>query len=132
MNLRVCSIMMAAMTESIRANAVARNCNQSASALVFRVHTTYQPGGGWEQALLLKSLQQPEAAKDPASAVKSLRDWVRWYNRCVDCNMSPPDTTVLSQSLSTSQPSPSHNEEAKFCTMLRATLKMDAHAQQQS
>ena len=127
-NLRVCRMLMAGMTESIRSDVVARKCNQSAPALLFRLHTTYQPGGGSEKALILKSLQQPEVAKDPASAVKSLRDWIRWYNRCVDCNMSPPDTTVLSQSLTTiTSQVLAHNEEAKFRTfMLRAMLKMDA------
>ena len=127
-NLRVCSMLMAAIPESIRSDVVARKCNQSAPALLFRLHTTYQPGGGSEKALILKSLQQPELAKDPASAVKSLRDWIRWYNRCVDCNMSPPDTTVLSQSLTTiTSQVLAHNEEAKFRTfLLRAMLKMDA------
>ena len=110
MNLRVCSMLMAAIPESIRSDVVARKCNQSAPALLFRLHTTYQPGGGSEKALILKSLQQPEVGN------------------CVDCNMSPPDTTVLSQSLTTiTSQVLAHNEQAKFRTfMLRAMLKMDA------
>ena len=127
-NFRVCSVLMTAIPEAIRADIVARKCNSSAPAILFRLHTLYQPGGGSEKALILKNLNEPVAAKDAASAVKLLRDWIRWRNRCVDCNMAPPDTTVLSQSLTTiTSQVLANNEEAKFRTfMLRAMLKMDA------
>ena len=92
---------MTAIPEAIRADIVARKCNSSAPAILFKLHTLYQPGGGSEKALILKNLNEPVAAKDAASAVKLLRDWIRWHNRCVDCNMALPDTTVLSQSLKT-------------------------------
>ena len=100
-NFRVCSMLMTAIPEAIRADIVARKCNSSAPAILFRLHTLYQPGGGSEKALILKNLNEPVAAKDAASAVRLLRDWIRWHNRCVDCNMALPDTTVLSQGLTT-------------------------------
>ena len=127
-NFRVCSMLMTAIPEAIRADIVARKCNSSAPAILFRLHTLYQPGGGSEKALILKNLNEPVAAKDAASAVKLLRDWIRWHNRCVDCNMALPDTTVLSQGLTTiTSQVLANNEEAKFRTfMLRAMLKMDA------
>ena len=50
-NLRVCSMLMAAIPGSIRSDVVARKCNQPAPALLFRLHTTYQPGGGSDKAL---------------------------------------------------------------------------------
>ena len=95
------SMLMAAIPESIRSDVVARKCNQSAPALLFRLHTTYQPGRGSEKALILKSLQPLEVAKDPASAVKSLRDWIRWYNRCVDCTFMLRAIRMDAQSTST-------------------------------
>ena len=127
-NSRVWSMLMTAIPESIRADIAARKCNSSAPAILFRLHTLYQPGGGSEKALILRNLNEPVAAKDAASAVKLLWDWIRWHNRCVDCNMALPDTTVLSQSFTTiTSQVLANNEEAKFRTfMLRAMLKLDA------
>ena len=127
-NLRVCSMLMAALPTLIRSDVIACKGNLSTPAILFRLHTTYQPGGGSEKAAILKNLREPVAASSPASAVKTLREWVRWYNRCLDCGMSPPDATVLCQSLSTitSLVLTSH-EEVKFRTfMLRSMLKVDA------
>ena len=127
-NLRVCSMLMAALPTPIRSDVIACKGNLSTPAILFRLHTTYQPGGGSEKAAILKNLREPVAASSPASAVKTLREWVRWYNRCLDCGMSPPDATVLCQSLSTitSLVLTSH-EEVKFRTfMLRSMLKVDA------
>ena len=127
-NLRVCSMLMAALPMPIRSDVIACKGNLSTPAILFRLHTTYQPGGGSEKAAILKNLREPVAASSPASAVKTLREWVRWYNRCLDCGMSPPDATVLCQSLSTitSIVLTSH-EEVKFRTfMLRSMLKVDA------
>ena len=45
-NFRICSMLMAAVPESIKADIVAHKCNQSAPAILFRLHSTYQPGGG--------------------------------------------------------------------------------------
>ena len=80
---------------------MARKCNSSAPAILRRLHTLYQPGGGSEKALTLKNLNRPVAAKGAASAVNLLRGWIRRNNRGVDCNMTLPDTTVLSQSHTT-------------------------------
>ena len=127
-NFRVCSMLMAAIPEGIRADIVACKSNSSAPAILFRLHTTYQPGGGAEKALILKSLRDPLAAQGPASALKILRYWVRWYNRCVDCGMSPPDSTVLCQGLTTiTSLILAKHEEFRFRTfMLRSMLKIEA------
>ena len=127
-NFRVCSILMIAIPEDIRAEIVARKCNSSVPAILLKLHILHQPDGGSQKTLILKNLNEPVAAKDAASAEKLLRDWIRWHNCCVDCNMVLPDATILSQSLTTiiSQVL-ANNEEAKFrICMLRATLKMDA------
>ena len=127
-NLRVCSMWMAALPMPITSGVIACKGNLSTPAILFRLHTTYQPGGGSEKAATLKNLREPVAASSPASSVKTLREWVRWYNRCLDCGMSPPDATVLCQSLTTttSLVLTSH-EDVKFRTfMLRSMLKVDA------
>ena len=91
------------------------------------MHTTYQPGGGSEKALIQRQLHKPDSATDAPSAVKLLRDWLRWYNRCVDCGMCTPDASILSKGLAaiTSQVLAQH-EETKFRTfMIRSMLNMD-------
>ena len=75
-NFRICSMLMAAAPESIKADIVARKCNQSAPSILFRFHTTYQPGGGSEKEVIQKNLMQPTPESDPSSAVKSLREWI--------------------------------------------------------
>ena len=112
-NLRICSMLMAAVPEPIKADIIAHKCTQSAPSILFRVHTTCQPGGGSEKALIQRQLHKPDSATDAPSAV--LRE-------------CPPDASILSKGLAsiTSQVLAQHEEEAKFRTfMIRSMSNMD-------
>ena len=102
-------MLMAAIPESIRSDVVARKCSQSAPALLFRLHTTYQPGSDSEKALILKIRNNRRLPRMPRLP----------SNPCV-IGFVGIATTITSQVLA-------DNEEAKFRTfMLRAMLKMNA------
>ena len=65
-NLRVRSMLIAALPMPIRSGVIACKGNLSTPAILFRLHTTYQPGGGSEKAATLKNLREPVAASSPA------------------------------------------------------------------
>ncbi|CAE7467875.1 unnamed protein product [Symbiodinium sp. KB8] len=100
LNSRAASMLLAALDSTVRADLVMRKSTQSATGILYRVLTLYQPGGENEKRLVLDQLQSPSACADPAKAAKSLRDWERWLRRAKDIGVTTPDATVLARALS--------------------------------
>ena len=48
----------------LKADLIARKANHSASHILFRLYTTYQPGGTGERNLVLSKLQHPQVTHD--------------------------------------------------------------------
>ena len=94
-NARACAMLLGALDPSVKADIIARKANQVAARILFRLYTTYQPGGTGERNLVLTNLQNPQEVQDAALGVLALRAWGRWYQRCVDCGMNLPDPMVL-------------------------------------
>ena len=130
-NARGSSMLLAAMPSDLKGDMVSRRCTQDCVRMLYRLYTHYQPGGSAERSEVLRRLQSPgEAAGSDTleGAVKILRAWPRWLERCKAVQMTPPDPSVLSrglQALTTRfvEASP----DANFRTsMLRASLRLDA------
>ena len=94
-NARACAMLMDALDPVVKADLIARKANHSASHILFRLYTTHQPGGTGERNLVLSNLQNPQVIHDATAGVAALRDWGRWYQRCVDFGMNLPDPMVL-------------------------------------
>ena len=94
-NARACSMLLEALDPAVKSDIIARKANQAAPKILFRLYTTYQPGGTGERNLVLTNLQNPSAVHDATSGVSALRAWGRWYQRCVDFGMNLPDPMVL-------------------------------------
>ena len=127
-NARVCGMLLESLSKAMKADIISRKCNKSAPALLFRLHVTYQPGGGHERQVILKHLQEPTPTSDPVVALHTLRAWIRWHTRCTECNMKTPDATVLAKGLcSLTEQVLAKDGSAHFRTQLvRSMLHIDA------
>ena len=61
-------MLLDALDPTVKSDIIARKANQAASQILFRLYTTYQPGGTGERNLVLSNLQ-----KSPCGAGCSFR-----------------------------------------------------------
>ena len=127
-NARACVMLMDALDPVVKADLIARKANHSASQILFRLYTTYPPGGTGERTLVLSNLQNPQVIHDATAGVAALRDWGRWYQRCIDFGMNLPDPMVLVGALnSMTKPVISKDTEVTWRTeMVKSTLQLHA------
>ena len=127
-NARACAMLMDALDPVVKADVIARKANHSASHILFRLYTTYQPGGTGERNLVLSNLQNPQVIHDATAGVAALRDWGRWYQWCIDFGMNLPDPMVLVGALnSMTKPVISKDTEVTWRTeMVKSTLQLHA------
>ena len=125
-NARACAMLLDALDPTVKSDIIARKANQVASQILFRLYTTYQPGGTGERNLVLSNLQNPHVVQDAASGVSALRAWGRWYQRRIDFGMSLPDPMVLVGGLtSMTKPVISKEPEVSWRTeMVKSALQL--------
>ena len=125
-NARACAMLLDALDPTVKSDIIAREANQAASQILFRLYTTYQPDGTGERNLVLSNLQNPHVVQDVASGVSALRAWGRWYQRCIDFGMSLPDPMVLVGGLtSMTKPVISKEPEVSWRTeMVKSALQL--------
>ena len=77
---------------------------------------------------MLSNLQNPQVIHDATAGVAALRDWGRWYQRCIDFGMNLPDPMVLVGALnSMTTPVISKDTEVTWRTeMVKSTLQLHA------
>eukprot|EP00439_Symbiodinium_sp_Y106_P081273 s340_g20.t1 len=126
-NSRASSMILLALPETVRQEMVSRRSTGSATAILFRLLTIYQPGGQQEKVTILQNLQQPGEEKDPQQAVTALRAWARWLRRCRDLGVSAPDPSLLARGLtSMTRLVLEREQEVNFRTSLvRSNLLVD-------
>ncbi|CAE7812024.1 unnamed protein product [Symbiodinium sp. CCMP2592] len=130
LNARVSSMLLTAMGESLRSDMVAQRLTQDTVRMVFRLHTTFEPGGSAERHDVLRRLQAPSefvATESLEDTLKAIRSWPRWLARCKAVNMNPPDASVLARGLmAMSSKHINGSPDAAFRTsMLRTSLRLD-------
>ena len=131
LNARISSMLLSAMGDNLKSDMVSQRLTQDAVRMVFRMFTTYQPGGSAERQDILRRLQSPQeyVTVDTAEvALSALRAWPRWLARCRAVNMACPDPSVLARGLmSISAKHINQSPDAAFRTsMLRTSLRIDA------
>ena len=133
-NARACSLVLASLDETIKEDLVGKRSTQSMVALLFRLHTVYQPGGPHERARVLQNLQDPQIPDTMAQCLVALRAWPRAMQRCQDMGMMHPDGSVLAKALtSVSSRFIAGNSDAAFRTqLLRSTLRIDGQPTMES
>ena len=130
-NARVCSMMLSAMTDTLRSDMVSQRITHSAPRMMFRLYVLFQPGGSAERQDILSKLQNPaeHAPTDKLEDVLAVvRKWPRWLARCQSVGMTPPDATVLVRGLTslTSRFVESSTDISFRTAMLRTTLRLEA------
>ena len=133
-NARACSMLLAAVDESIKQDLIARRISQDMVQSVYRLYISYQSGGSAEKTHVLKQLQHPSIPTNLQDCVSVLRPWPRWVLRCKQVGMMIPDPTVLAASLTKiSAPFLAQSADASFRTqLLRTTLRLDAAPSEES
>ena len=131
LNARISSMLLSAMGDNLKSDMVSQRLTQDAVRMVFRMFTTYQPGGSAERQDILRRLQSPQeyVTVDTAeAALSAVRAWPRWLARCRAVNMACPDPSVLARGLmSISAKHINQSPDAAFRTsMLRTSLRIDA------
>ncbi|CAE7231186.1 RE1, partial [Symbiodinium sp. CCMP2456] len=131
-NARACSLMLQALPEGVKHDLISRRIVQSSPLILFRLHTTYQPGGASERSTVLNNLQHAGQFETMEECMVWLRAWPRWIQRCKDLKMMVPDGSVLARSLtSTTSKFLMDNMDAQFRTqLLRSSLRIDSQPSQ--
>ena len=127
-------MLLEALDPAVKSDIIARKANQAAPKILFRLYTTYQPGGTGERNLVLTNLQHPSAVHDAVSGVNALRAWGRWYQRCIDFGMSLPDPMVLVGALTAmTKPVISKDVEVTWRTeMVKSALQLHARPSEEA
>ena len=63
--------------------------------ILYRLHVTYQPGGGAEKTQLLKNLVEAKLPVNIGELLTQVRLWRRWLTRAGELRLSLPDPVVL-------------------------------------
>ena len=95
---RAVTLLLASISSELKEDIVTQRLF-SAPAIVFRVLTRYQPGGGGEKQQLLSYLVSPEAAATFTEASKALRKWRRWLEQASELGLRMPDPSLLLKAL---------------------------------
>ena len=91
---RLISMLLAALPEGLRRDVISAR-NLSSSVIMFRLYTTFQPGGGLERTGLLKNLTEMKVSGGPHEAAQALRQWRRWLSRAEELRLTLPDGLIL-------------------------------------
>ena len=63
--------------------------------VLFKIYTTYQPGGLRERSMLLGFLTSPGQVASAHEGVLSIRKWFRWLQRTEQIGAALPDVSLL-------------------------------------
>ena len=127
-NARACSILLAAVDETVKQDLISRRISQDMVQSMYRVYIIYQPGGSAEKSHVLSQLQQGSMPGSIAECLVALRAWPRWLKRCRQVGLSLPDPAVLAANLSriTSPFLAAHPDTNFRAQLLRTTLWIEA------
>ena len=98
-NARAAGMILGALPSEVKSEMVTKKVTGSSLSLVFKLLTTYRPGGEQEKTLLLEQLTAPEGAQTPEAAVQALRKWGRWFSRAKDLTVAVPDPVLMVKGL---------------------------------
>ena len=93
------SMLLAAICEPLRRDLIADRA-LSTTGILYKLLTTYQPGGSAERALLLKQLTEAKPGSNAPEILASLRLRRRWMSRSIELQVTLPDPMVLAGVLS--------------------------------
>ena len=128
-NSRGAGMILGALPAEVKSEMVTKKVTGSSVALVFKLLTTYRPGGEQVKTLLLEQLTCPEGAATADLAVHALRRWGRWFARAKDLTVAVPDPVLMVKGLALIvAPVLAKNQDVWLrTTMMRNRLQLDSN-----
>ena len=74
-----------------------RRAKVATAAILYKLYTIYQPGGGAERSNLLRSLTDLRLGASVHDVLTSIRAWRRWLNWAEELQITVPDSMILVQ-----------------------------------
>ena len=88
------AMLLGALPDQLRRDLVSGR-QLSVVYILYKLHVTYQPGGGAEKTQLLKNLVETKFATQTSELLTQVRLWRRWLARAQELNLALPDPVVL-------------------------------------
>ena len=128
-NARAAGMILGALPSEVKSEMVTKKVTGSSLSLVFKLLTTYRPGGEQEKTLLLEQLTAPEGAQTPEAAVQALRKWGRWFSRAKDLTVAVPDPVLMVKGLAqiVAPVLIKNQDDWLRTTMMRNRLQLDSN-----
>ena len=92
------SMLLGCIPENLRKDIIATR-RLSTVAIMFKLHTVYQPGGGAERGALLRNLTEMKVGSSVHDLLAAIRNWRRWVARACELHLTIPDPLILMQVL---------------------------------
>ena len=91
---RVMALLLASMTPTIKAEITMLRISRVKECL-FKLYTTFSPGGASERASLIKQLEYIQPQNNIVDMIAALRRWKKHVGRASEMGVSLPDGSVL-------------------------------------
>ena len=95
---RAASMLLGSLPEMLRKDIISSR-RLSSVAILFKLHTVYQPGGGAERGSLLRNLTEIKVGHSVNDLLMAVRNWRRWVARSCELHLTLPDPLILMQVL---------------------------------
>ena len=92
------AMLIGVLPEQLRRDIISAG-SPSTISILFRLHVVFQPGGGAERTILLKSLTEVKVSNNVPDLLVTMRQWRRWLQRAEDLTLTLPDPVILMQVL---------------------------------
>ena len=87
-------LLLRAVPEEMK-KALISNRDVTSTAIIWRLLTTFQPGGAGEKSTILKSLTSLQVGSSAAELATAIRQWRRCFQRAQEIGASLPDGTLM-------------------------------------
>ena len=87
-------LLLRAVPEEMK-KALISNRDVTSTAIIWRLLTTFQPGGAGEKSTILKSLTSLQVGSNAAELASAIRQWRRCFQRAQEIGASLPDGTLM-------------------------------------
>ena len=91
---RVVPMLLKCIPEIIKQDLIASR-TMTATGIMYRLWTIFQPGGSSERVSILRQLTEPKVTGSASDLLAGLRPWRRLMSRSIELNLALPDPIIL-------------------------------------
>ncbi|CAE7941150.1 TY5A, partial [Symbiodinium necroappetens] len=133
-NAGAAGMILASLPQEVKSEMITKKVTGSTPSLIFKLLTSYRPGGEKEKTLLLQQLTNPETATSAEEAVQGLRRWGRWHAQAKDLTVTVPDPVLMIKGLAAIVVGVlgKHQDVWLRTSMVRQKLQLDSNPTEES